>query len=163
MKRVVLILLLLWGTAWSDVAPDFSLPLADGGTMRLSSLRGRPVVLTFWAFWCTTWQEVTAGYRELAAHHAPAHLIVVAVDPTRAELLHDPQHGFERFFPIMIDQHRAVSQQYQVDCVPTVLVLDAKGNVCWRARGWPGTAPIQDAIKRAWQEAALRVGRSIAE
>ncbi len=36
-----------------QVAPDFALQTLDGGTVRLSEFRGRPVVLNFWASWCT--------------------------------------------------------------------------------------------------------------
>jgi len=39
------------GPQLGKVAPDFSLPALDGGTVSLASLRGRPVVLNFWTTW----------------------------------------------------------------------------------------------------------------
>ena len=143
----------LAGEPWPSVgvaAPDFTLPRADqGGQLSLSSLRGRPAVVTFWAFWCDTWREVRHGYRELADLGVPAQLVAVAVDPTRQELLGLPDNAPPPFYPVLLDVRQAVSEQYHVRKVPTVLVLDARGTIIYRASGWPGTRPLVDAVKRA--------------
>lgn len=143
----------LAGEPWPSVgvtAPDFTLPRADqGGKLRLSSLRGRPAVVTFWAFWCDTWREVRHGYRELADLGVPARLVAVAVDPTRQELLQQADDAPPPFYPVLLDTRHAVSEQYHVRKVPTVLVLDARGTIVYRASGWPGTRPLVEAVSRA--------------
>ena len=143
----------LAGEPWPSVgvaAPDFALPRADqSGTLRLSSLRGRPAIVTFWAFWCDTWREVRHGYRELADLGVPAQLVAVAVDPTRQELLGQADDAPAPFYPVLLDVRHAVSEQYHVRKVPTVLVLDARGTIRFRASGWPGTRPLIDAVTRA--------------
>lgn len=145
--------LALAGEPWPSVgvmAPDFALPRADGpGKLRLSSLRGRPAVLTFWAFWCDTWREVRRGYRELADLGVPARLVAVAVDPTRQELMGQADDAPSPFYPVLVDVDRSVSQRYHVRKVPTVLVLDADGNIIYRTSGWPGTRPLVDAVTKA--------------
>ena len=47
-----------------QVAPDFALETLDGGTVRLSEFRGRPVVLNFWASWCTPCREEFPMFRD---------------------------------------------------------------------------------------------------
>ncbi|MFD1733714.1 peroxiredoxin family protein [Deinococcus malanensis] len=61
-KRITLLLFLMSGLASAvrpgDVAPDFTLNDATGKRVTLSSLRGQPVVLTFWATWCLVCKRI---------------------------------------------------------------------------------------------------------
>jgi cytochrome c biogenesis protein CcmG, thiol:disulfide interchange protein DsbE len=51
------------------IAPDIAVQELDGGVTRLSDLRGRPVVLNFWASWCATCQAESEALRQAAEAH----------------------------------------------------------------------------------------------
>lgn len=53
-------------------APDFTLMAFDGRTVRLSELRGRPVVINFWASWCPPCREEAPALRKVAELEARA-------------------------------------------------------------------------------------------
>ncbi len=55
------------GSLIDTQAPDFSLTLLDGSTLRLGDLRGQVVVLNFWATWCPPCKEEMPLFQELTA------------------------------------------------------------------------------------------------
>ena len=59
--------------------PDFSLVDLDGNPMRLADLRGRPVIVNFWAAWCGPCVEEFPLLREAAEEHADGGLVVVGI------------------------------------------------------------------------------------
>ena len=62
-----------------SMAPDFALADLDGNPIRLSELRGRPVVLNFWASYCTFCDEEFALLRDAVERHAADRLVVIGV------------------------------------------------------------------------------------
>jgi cytochrome c biogenesis protein CcmG/thiol:disulfide interchange protein DsbE len=60
-------------------APDLRLPGLDGGQVDLAALRGRPVVVNFWASWCDPCVREFPLLRQAAAGHRPDRLTVVGV------------------------------------------------------------------------------------
>ena len=62
-----------------SVAPDFALADLDGNPIRLSELRGRPVVVNFWASWCGPCVEEFPLLRDAAQRHADDGLVVIGV------------------------------------------------------------------------------------
>ena len=53
------------------VAPEIAVQSSDGGVVKLSELRGRPVVLNFWASWCAPCQQEAQALRESAQSLGP--------------------------------------------------------------------------------------------
>jgi peroxiredoxin len=78
------------------LAPDFTLPQLDGNSLQLSSLRGKVVLLDFWATWCDPCREEIPHFVELQNKYADRGLQIVGVsmddtiDPVRpfAEQFH---------------------------------------------------------------------------
>ena len=66
-------------TAIGSVAPDFSVADLDGNPVRLADLRGRPVIVNFWASWCGPCVEEFPLLRDAAARHSDDGLIVVGI------------------------------------------------------------------------------------
>lgn len=127
----------------ADEPVDFLLPSLEGPPRRLSDLRGQPVIVTFWAFWCWTWEEVHLGYVDLAQQEG-AHLVTVSVDCQRTEQLRRVAPGpYER----LIDPGSRVSTAWGVKVVPTVVVLDAAGYVRARFEGYPGNRELRECLR----------------
>lgn len=96
-------------------APDFSLPDQDGEPVRLSDLRGRPVVLYFYPKADTPGCTAQAcGVRDHRADYEAAGAAVVGVSPdpvARVKRFHDKQ---ELNFTLLADEDHAVCERYGV-------------------------------------------------
>ncbi len=108
-------------------APDIALATADGQTLRLSDLRGMPVVLNFWATWCapcrTELPELQAAGRRLAGQVA-----IVGVD--QGEPVEDVRALASQIgltFPIPLDDQGQVGRLYGVRGLPTTFFVDRGG------------------------------------
>lgn len=96
-------------------APDFELPDQDGNPVKLSGLKGRPVVVYFYPKadtpGCTT---QACGVRDHQADYAGAGAVVLGISPdtvAKVKKFHDKQ-GLN--FPLLADEGHAVAEQYGV-------------------------------------------------
>lgn len=153
-------LLLISGPAWAGIpgsaglgvdqppdpiaAPDFTLPTLAGGKTELSALRGRVVLLHFWASWCPPCREELPQLTAMAARHKDG-LTLLAVDADSSDA-----DGAARFvaahgigLPIAIDAHDKVHQDYGIRALPTTYLIDRQGKIVGRivgARDWNSPA-----------------------
>ena len=114
-------------------APEIDLPTLDGGRVRLSGLRGRPVVVTFWNTWCkpclTEFPELVRVHRE----HGPAGLFVLGVNERDQEL---NTKNVEKFvkdlavpFEVALDKRGRTRRDYLIRGMPTTVFVDSAGMV----------------------------------
>lgn len=109
-------------------APDFTLPLLDGRYISLSELRGKPVLINFWATWCPACRaempHLQAAYEEMK----DSGLVLLSVDigeddvTVRQFML---RGGYT--FPVPMDSKGEVSKTYQVQAIPTTFLVDREG------------------------------------
>ncbi len=124
-------------------APDFVLATPDGATLRLSDLQGKPLLVNFWASWCTPCrQEMPEIVRAYDARSGA--FTVVAVDlQENAGQVRDFADEFGMTFPIVIDTNGGVGEAWHiggpVEGIPSSYFLDAAGIVQARVYG-PMTA-----------------------
>ena len=112
-------------------APDFSLKTLDGQTtVTLSELRGKPVILNFWASWCTPCRlEMPALQAAYEAHQA-AGLTVLTINLTTQDTLPDAQAFIEEFqltMPALADETKAAEEAYHIIGLPTTYFVDSQG------------------------------------
>jgi peroxiredoxin len=137
-------------------APDFTLPLLTGGELSLSSLKGKVVLLTFWAVWCHACAEELPVLEAIYLKYRDRGLEVVGVNIDR-----DPPDSIQRYvqkkgisFPILLDRDKKAMRTYQAHFLPTTFLLDRKGVVVERKVGaynWtspPGRVIVEELLRR---------------
>jgi cytochrome c biogenesis protein CcmG, thiol:disulfide interchange protein DsbE len=123
------------GTA--PVAPDRALPVLDGNGQRtLASFRGKPVVLNFWASWCTPCRQ-EAPLLERAQKRLVAHGGTV-VGITFRDATPDARAFVRKFgltYPSLRDVDGKLAESYGTRALPETFVLDRAGRVRAISRG----------------------------
>jgi peroxiredoxin len=119
-----------------SAAPGFELPRLDGAKLALADLRGRVVLVNFWATWCKPCEdEMPAMERLYRAHHdAGFELLAISVgeDPDPVRAFRD-RLGLS--FPILLDADRSVAQAWQTFRYPESYLIDRDGVVVERYVG----------------------------
>lgn len=111
-------------------APDFRLEDLDGQPMSLSDLRGRPVVVNFWASWCIPCRDEAPLLDDAQARYAAAGLQVLGivyqddVGPARAFV-----DRFALRYPGLLDPGGRTAIDYGVLGIPMTFVIDRDGTI----------------------------------
>jgi peroxiredoxin len=109
-------------------APDFRLERLDGGDLRLSDLRGKVVIVNFWATWCGPCRKEMPEFVKLYAADQARGLEIVAVDMQESEtLVRDFLDEFGARFPAVIDRSGGVGEAYRVQQLPVTYIVDRDG------------------------------------
>lgn len=114
-------------------APEIDLPLLEGGKIKLSSLRGHPVVVTFWGTWCppckAEFPELVAAYQKHREHG----LEVFAVNQRDQELSTKDVEAFVKehsvLFTVVLDPRGKARQKYRLIALPTTVFIDSAGMI----------------------------------
>jgi len=111
-------------------APDFLLKDVQGRPVRLSSFRGRAVVLNFMASWCGPCQAELPVLQKASQDFADGALAVLAVnvgEQTPRVAVFVRERGIP--YPVLVDDDERVARQYAVSVYPTNYFIDAAGIV----------------------------------
>ncbi len=152
-------------------APDFVLVTADGDAIDLAALRGRAVVLDFWATWCGPCRRAMPLLHEVDAwaqdNNVPVNIITVNVwekgatpdEKLAAARRFWTQHGFT--LPVAMDYTGKTAAAYQIGAIPTTIIIRPDGIVHTRHSGMGRDfiETLQREINQAL-EAAPPVGQS---
>jgi len=132
----------------STDAPDFTLSDTRGQKFRLHDLRGKVVILDFWASWCGPCRVSMPALQSLYQESSDKGLIVLGLD-VGEEALEMNQFAKEESirFPLLVGSEPEVSAEYFVDVYPTTFVIDRQGRIAYRSTGtYPGS---DDEIRTA--------------
>ena len=117
-------------------APGFTLPALAGGEVSLESLRGRVVLVNFWATWCKPCEDEMPAMERLYRRLAPQgfELLAVSVD-TGTEEVAAFQERLGLSFPILLDPEKDVADAYQSFRFPETFLVDRDGTLVTRYIG----------------------------
>nr|AGC71662.1 thioredoxin family protein [uncultured bacterium A1Q1_fos_2386] len=110
-------------------APDFALKTHDGQEVKLSSLRGRVVLVNFWATWCPTCVVEEPSLERLATQmkNKPFSLLAVSVDENWDLVRQHFPKGSA--MTVLLDKDKKVPQAYGTEKFPESFLIDRDGNI----------------------------------
>ena len=113
-------------------APSFELVTFAGQAYSNESLKGRPVLLVFWAPWCRVCQRDLPLLGEFSRRGKPAPLRILSIGfaDTRTNVEQFVKGRPDTFvFPTAYDEDRWVAQSFKINATPTYVLLNAEGQV----------------------------------
>lgn len=119
------------------VAPDFLLKDIDGNLVRLHDLRGKVVLLNFWATWCPSCRFEMPSMEALHKELSSQGLVVLAVAlRERAEDVRSFFNEHSLSFPALLDHDAQASGLYEIWSLPTTFVINKHGYVVGKVIGY---------------------------
>ncbi len=130
----------------SRPASDFTLPLFNGGEITLSSLRGKPVVINFWASWCPPCREEAPILEKVWRLYREKGVTFIGVDlqDTEAEALAYIEE-FDITYPNGPDLDGRITIDYGVGGIPVTFFIDGEGMIISR---WVGAINENMLVER---------------
>lgn len=141
------------GATVGAVAPDFSLADLDGNPVRLADLRGRPVVVNFWASWCAPCVEEFPLLRDAALAHAGDDLAVIGVVyQDRSEAARDFMARQSATWPAAMDPGGRVASAYGIVGPPETFFIGRDGTIVARQIGQFSAASLHEKLAAIIEE-----------
>ncbi len=154
-----LVLLLLWGVFLlvrpsapslvreGDQAPDFALADLDGNPVSLAALRGRPVIVNFWASWCGPCVDEFPLLQDAAAAHEQDGLAIVGIvfrDRSEAARAFLARMGVS--WPAVMDPGEGVATRFGIIWPPDSFFINRDGVVVSRQIGQLGATDLERGL-----------------
>lgn len=135
-------------------SPALQMPRYGGGTLALTELHGKVVMLDFWATWCPPCQEEMPSLVKLAKEYEGQGLAFVAASRDDDDV---KEYVVDRFVksrlpelaPYVVYANDDVARAFKVEALPTLYFLDREGKVIDAVRGMMSEPALRRRIERA--------------
>jgi len=117
----------------SGTAPEISSNLIDGSPVQLNQYRGKPLLLHFWATWCSICKLEQASIQSLSDSYQ---VVTVAMQSGSNQDVENFMRQQSLSFHAIADPTGNISSQYGVNAVPTSFILDSNGKILFTETGF---------------------------
>lgn len=119
-----------------QLAPDFVMKYGDGKKVKLSDLRGQPVLINFWATWCAPCKAEMPAIVNAYEAQKDGGLVVLGINAEEtAQQASKFMQEYNMQFPVVLDSRGDLQQLYMVRGLPTSIFIDRDGKIAMR---WAG-------------------------
>lgn len=142
------------GLEKGSIPPDFELSTLSGDVVKLSDLKGKKVILNFWASWCGPCKaEMPHMQKYYKKNKDKDNVEIIAVNLTTAEKR--GIKGVEEFvdaygltFPIPLDKEGTVGEDYRIIPIPTTFMIGTDGKISQKIVGPMDEKTLSDLVKK---------------
>jgi peroxiredoxin len=142
-------------------APDFELADLDGKKIRLADLRGKAVLLNFWATWCPPCKIEMPWFVDIQKQYGPQGLQIVGVAMDTGNA-HDDVAKFAKEmglnYTVLLGNDKVADQYGGVDSLPTTFYIGRDGKIVTRVFGLVSHSEIEENVRTA-----LKQGPAVAQ
>lgn len=136
-----------------DVAPDFEVEMLDGSKVKLSQLKGKVVMVCFWATWCPPCRQEMAHMQEGVVDVFSGEDFVL-LPISRGEKRETVESFIDKMgytFPIGLDEDQSIYKKYATNYIPRTFIVGKDGVVAYRAIGYDEEVAneVHEAIVKA--------------
>jgi peroxiredoxin len=123
-----------------EQAPDFTLKSLEGSNLRLEEYRGQVVLINFWASWCGPCRQEMPLLDRLHNRYEDTGFAVLGVNVEgEAKPAQEIVDKTNVTFPVLIDKDQKVSEMYNLEAMPSTVVVDRDGVIRYIHHGYkPG-------------------------
>jgi len=133
-----------------EAAPSFTLQNLDGQSISLNDLKGKPVLVNFWATWCGPCVSEMPYIQEIYGEWSGKGLVVLAIN------IGDSSSEAEQFLqnhnlslPVLLDTNKAVARRYNIRGIPTTFFIDKDGIIQEKIIGaFPNKEAIENRLSK---------------
>ncbi|MBA2301687.1 MAG: redoxin domain-containing protein [Acidobacteria bacterium] len=123
--------------ARENFAPDFSFATLNGEFLTSENLKGKVVLLDFWATWCTPCLAATPGLKKIQQKFKDDPFVIVGVSADRDQapwraFVEEHKLPWAQFY----DERRMMASRFKVNAYPTYILMDHEGIMQYRQQGW---------------------------
>lgn len=131
-------------------APEISISGSFNAKQKLSlaNLKGKVVLVEFWATWCPPCRASISHLSDLYKKYTPKGLVIIAITAEDKNTVRDFVKDNKMRFPVAIDKDRQTNSAYGIRSIPTAYLVGADGKVIWQGHTMQLTeSMIEDALK----------------
>lgn len=131
-----------------EAAPNFELQNLDGQSISLSSLKGKPVLINFWATWCKPCVSEMPYIQEIHEERSDTGLMVLAINIGDSSTeVEEFLQNYNLALPVLLDTKDVVAPKYGIRYIPTTFFIDKDGIVRNKVIGaFPSKAAIESRL-----------------
>ena len=116
------------GAVIGKQAPDFQLNNLDGQSTSLSSLQGKPVLINFWATWCSPCRIEMPYIQQIYDEWSDKGLVILAINIGESSSeVSEFMKSYNLSFPVLLDTKGDVAEKYNIRGIPTTFFIDKDG------------------------------------
>ena len=130
-------------------ADDFYVKSTDGRGILLSALKGKVVVLNFWATWCPPCRQEIPGFLEVYSRYKSQGLEIVGLSVERGKEKEVASFisSYNISYPVSIADSSVISDYGPIEYIPTTFIVNRDGDIVYKHVGGMSSIQLEDVIK----------------